>query len=234
VAQYLAVEHKKPVAIFSLEMAFRQIILRMLCADAMVDASSIRRGFVKHNFHKLATAAGKLIDTRIFVDDTSGISSLEMRAKARRLKREHPDIGLVVVDYLQLMKGSGNYEQRVQEISEISRSLKALAKEIDVPVMALSQLNRAVERERRRPNMSDLRESGAIEQDADVIIFLYRDEKPKNPSEDKRPSAEVINVDIAKQRNGPTGSLQLTFLPRFTRFMDYTPEDFSYAEEEAF
>jgi len=231
VAQHVGMERKEPVAIFSLEMSLRQIILRMLCSESMVDASSIRRGFIKQNFHKLANSAGKLVEAPIYVDDSSAMSALEMRAKARRLKREH-GLSLIIVDYLQLMRGSGNYEQRVQEISEISRSLKALAKELDVPVIALSQLNRAVEREKRKPNMSDLRESGAIEQDADVILFLYRDEKSKEP--EQRKPAEVINVDIAKQRNGPTASLQLTFLSRYTRFMDYTSEDYSYIEDEAF
>ena len=128
------------------------------------------------------------------------------------------------------MRGNGRYEQRVQEISEISRSLKALAKEISVPVIALSQLNRSVERERRKPNMSDLRESGAIEQDADVILFLYRDDKGKGEKEERK-ETEVVNVDIAKQRNGPTGGLQLTFLTKYTRFMDFSPEDYSYQSE---
>ncbi|MDA8174318.1 MAG: replicative DNA helicase [Nitrospiraceae bacterium] len=231
IAQYVGIELKEPVAIFSLEMSLRQIILRMLCAEAKVDASSVRRGYIKNSFTKLATAAGKLMEAPIFVDETSGISALEMRAKARRLKRSN-NISLILVDYLQLMKGSGNYEQRVQEISEISRSLKALAKEIDVPVIALSQLNRSVERERRAPNMSDLRESGAIEQDADVIMFLYRD-KEKN-QEDERGASAVVNLDIAKQRNGPTGSLKLTFLAKYTRFENYSAEDASYMEEEAY
>ena len=226
IAQQAGLEQKEPVAIFSLEMSLNQIVMRMLCAEAQVDASSVRRGYVKSNFHKLTAAAGRLWDAPIYIDETSGISALEMRAKARRLKREH-GLGLIVVDYLQLMRGSGKYEQRVQEISEISRSLKALAKEINVPVIALSQLNRAVERERRKPNMSDLRESGAIEQDADVILFLYRNEKKKGeaPSEG---DVEVINLDVAKQRNGPTGDLKLTFLSKHTRFMDYSPEDVSW------
>ena len=233
IAQHAGLEQKEPVAIFSLEMSLNQIIMRMLCAEAMVDASSVRRGYIKNNFHKLTAAAGRLWDAPIYIDETSGISALEMRAKARRLKREH-GLGLIVVDYLQLMRGSGKYEQRVQEISEISRSLKALAKEIDVPVIALSQLNRAVERERRKPNMADLRESGAIEQDADVILFLYRNEKSKNQAE-QTGDVEVINMDIAKQRNGPTRQdLHLTFLSKYTRFTDYSPEDISYqgAEEE--
>ncbi len=230
IAQHVGVQHREPVAIFSLEMSLNQIIMRMLCSEAMVDASSVRRGYVKNNFHKLAAAAGKLMDAPVFIDETSGISALEMRAKARRLKREH-GLGLILVDYLQLMRGNGRYEQRVQEISEISRSLKALAKEINVPVIALSQLNRAVERERRNPNMADLRESGAIEQDADVILFLYKDEKNKNQAEPGR-EVEVINLDIAKQRNGPTAhGLHLAFLSKCTRFMDYSPEDYPGGED---
>ncbi len=234
IAQHVGVQQKEPVAIFSLEMSLSQITMRMLCAEAMVDASSVRRGYVKNNFPKLAAAAGKLLDAPIYIDETSGMSALEMRAKARRLKREH-GLSLILVDYLQLMRGNGRYEQRVQEISEISRSLKALAKEISVPVIALSQLNRAVEREKRKPNMADLRESGAIEQDADVILFLYRDEKDKKAGQgDERPDNEVVNVDIAKQRNGPTGGVKLAFLSKYTRFMDFSPEDYSYQSEGDF
>ena len=235
IAQQAGVQRREPVAIFSLEMSLNQIIMRMLCAEAMVDASSVRRGHIKNNFHKLASAASKLMDAPIFIDETSGISALEMRAKARRLKREH-GLGLIVVDYLQLMRGNGKYEQRVQEISEISRSLKALAKEINVPVIALSQLNRAVERERRNPNMSDLRESGAIEQDADVILFLYKDEKQKKQGEASgRPEVEVVKLDIAKQRNGPTAhGLSLTFLSKYTRFTDYSPDEYSYEGGEEY
>ncbi len=244
IAQHVALELKEPVAIFSLEMSTRQLIIRMLCSDSMVDASSVRRGYIKNNFHKLTRSAGRLHEAPVWIDDTSGISALEMRAKARRLKREQKGRGLslILVDYLQLMKGSGNYEQRVQEISEISRSLKSLAKELDLPVLALSQLNRSVERERRKPNMSDLRESGAIEQDADVILFLYKDDKEKEkdkeragfPGEEGIRRAEVVHLDIAKQRNGPTGSLKLTFLPQYTKFTDHSPEDYVYREEEAF
>ncbi len=231
IALHAGVQQKEPVAIFSLEMSLSQITMRMLCSEAMVDASSVRRGYVKNNFPKLAAAAGKLLDAPIYIDETSGMSALEMRAKARRLKREH-GLGLILVDYLQLMRGNGRYEQRVQEISEISRSLKALAKEIGVPVIALSQLNRAVERERRKPNMSDLRESGAIEQDADVILFLYRDDKDKKGGQgDERPENEVVNLDIAKQRNGPTGGVKLAFLSKYTRFMDFSQEDYSYQAE---
>jgi replicative DNA helicase len=233
IAQYVGIQMKEPVAVFSLEMSLRQIIIRMLCSESEVDASSIRRGYVKQHWSDLATAAGKLVEAPIYVDDTSAISALEMRAKARRLKREH-GLSLIIVDYLQLMKGSGNYEQRVQEISEISRSLKSLAKELDVPVVALSQLNRAVERERRRPNMSDLRESGAIEQDADVILFLYRDDTERAEGEPEMTrNAYVVNLDIAKQRNGPTTArpIPLTFLANCTRFRDSYLER---AEDEGF
>ena len=233
IAQHVGVQQKEPVAIFSLEMSLNQITMRMLCAEAMVDAGSVRRGYVKNNFPKLAAAAGKLLDAPIYIDETSGMSALEMRAKARRLKRER-GLSLILVDYLQLMRGNGRYEQRVQEISEISRSLKALAKEIGVPVIALSQLNRAVERERRKPNMADLRESGAIEQDADVILFLYRDDKDKKGQGEERPETEVVNVDIAKQRNGPTGGVKLAFLSKYTRFMDFSPDDYAYQSEGDF
>jgi len=223
IAEYVAIEIKEPVAIFSLEMSLQQVILRMLCSEAEVDASSIRRGYVKQNFHKLANAAGRLVEAPIYVDDTSALTALEMRAKARRLKREH-GLSLMIVDYLQLMKGSGGYEQRVQEISEISRSLKALAKELNVPVIALSQLNRAVERERRAPNMADLRESGAIEQDADVILFLYRDEtdKHENDNDENIRNSYIVNLTIAKQRNGPITikPIPLTFMAACTRFRD--------------
>ncbi len=233
IARHIAVQMGEPVAIFSLEMSLRQVVLRMLCAEAMVDAHLVRKGLVKQNFQKLATAAGRLMEAPLMIDDPSSLSVLEMRAKARRLKREH-GLSLIVVDYLQLMRGRGRHEKREQEISEISRSLKALAKELDVPVLALSQLNRAVERERRRPSLADLRESGAIEQDADVIIFLYRDREERDADFTGARMAEVVNVDIAKQRNGPTASLKLTFLGRCTRFMDFTDESYPLQEEEVF
>lgn len=228
IAQHVGVELGEPVAIFSLEMSKRQLALRMLCSEAMVDSNRVRKGFIrKEDWHKLTSAAGKLAEAPIFIDDSSSISVLEMRAKARRLKMEH-GLSLVIVDYLQLMKGKGNFERREQEISEISRALKGLAKELEVPVIALSQLNRGVEqRHDKRPTLADLRESGAIEQDADVILFLYRDEVYNKNNNDNRGKAEII---IAKQRNGPTATVNLTYLSHCTRFVPYT--EVLYEEEE--
>ncbi len=204
IAQHVGVNMNEPVAIFSLEMSKEQLAFRMLCSEAMVDSNNIRKGFIrKDDWHKLTSAAGKLAQSPIFIDDSSAISVLEMRAKARRLKVEH-GLSLIIVDYLQLMRGRGNAERREQEISEISRSLKGLAKELRVPVIALSQLNRGVETRTgtKKPTLADLRESGAIEQDADVIIFLYRDEVYNKDSNDNKGKAEII---VSKQRNGPTG-----------------------------
>ncbi len=229
IAQHVAIDLKEPVAIFSLEMSKEQLAMRMLCAESMVNASHVRKGFIgKQDWPKLTNAAGRLADALIFIDDSSAITVLEVRAKARRLKMEHGGLSLVVVDYLQLMRSRGNFERREQEISEISRSLKALAKELRVPVIALSQLNRAVEqRGEKKPTLADLRESGAIEQDADVIMFIYRDEiyNKNNPS--NKGKAEV---NIAKQRNGPTGTVNLTYLADSTRFVDFA--NVSYESEE--
>ena len=218
------------VAVFSLEMAKEQLVLRMLCSEARVDNSKIRSGYLgERDFPKLANAAGRLHEAPIYIDDTPAISVLELRAKARRLVRDRAKkVGLIVVDYLQLMRGMGMASNREQEISEISRSLKALAKELHVPVIAISQLNRRVEdRGDKRPMMSDLRESGAIEQDADVIMFIYRDEV-YNPKTDNKGIAEVI---IAKQRNGPIDTVELAFLSEFTRFENYTPRDEDFYED---
>ncbi len=234
IAQHVALELKEPVAIFSLEMSKEQLALRMLCSEAMVDSNSVRKGFIrKEDWHKLTSAAGRLAEAPIFIDDSSGTSVLEMRAKARRLKMEHHGgLGLVVVDYLQLMRGRGNFERREQEISEISRSLKGLAKELKVPVIALSQLNRGVEsRVDKRPSLADLRESGAIEQDADVIIFLYRDEVYQKDNPQNKGKAEAI---IAKQRNGPIGTVHLTFLSSCTRFVPHAKMEYSEESEEVF
>lgn len=220
IAQYAGIKKRQPVAIFSLEMAKEQLVMRMLCAEARVDSHKLRSGFLsKSDWPKLTTAAERLSEAPIFIDDTPGTSVLEMKAKARRLKAEH-DLGLIIVDYLQLMSGRvdrrrGGADTREQEISEISRSLKALAKELSVPVIALSQLNRAVEsRHDKRPMLADLRESGAIEQDADVILFIFREEVYKTTEENKG-IAEII---IGKQRNGPVGTVELAFIDKYTRF----------------
>jgi replicative DNA helicase len=232
IAQHVAIEIKEPIAIFSLEMAKEQLALRMLCAESMVDSSRVRKGFIsREDWPKLTNAAGRLAEAPIFIDDSSAITVLEIRAKARRLKMEHGGLSLVVVDYLQLMRSRGTFERREQEISEISRSLKALAKELRVPVIALSQLNRGVEqRGEKIPTLADLRESGAIEQDADVILFLYRDEiYNKNNPENKGKA----DVHIAKQRNGPTGVITLSFLADKTRFVDFSAVP-HYHEEDVY
>lgn len=232
IAQHVAIEMREPVAIFSLEMSKEQLALRMLCSEAKVDSNNVRKGFIqKEDWHKLTSAAGRLAEAPIFIDDSSSTSVLEMRAKARRLKNEHHALSLVVVDYLQLMRSRGGFERREQEISEISRSLKGLAKDLKVPVIALSQLNRGVElRKPPIPNLADLRESGAIEQDADVIIFLYREEfyNRETPNKGK---AEVI---VAKQRNGPTKTIDLTFLSNCTRFLPYSGVEYHEDSEEVF
>jgi len=210
-----------PVAVFSLEMSKEQLVRRLLSTIGRVDASHLRRAFLTNDqWASLTEAAGQLMDCPILIDDTPAITALEVRAKCRRLKREK-NLGLVLIDYLQLMRGRSEIVSREQEISEISRSLKALAKELQVPVVALSQLNRRVEeRPNKRPQLSDLRESGAIEQDADVIIFIYRDEVYRKDSPDKG----VAEIIIGKQRNGPTGSFKLHFASQFTRFDDFAEE----------
>jgi replicative DNA helicase len=237
VAQHVGVELKEPVAVFSLEMSKEQLAFRMLCSEAKVDSNKIRKGFInkRDDWHKLTSAASKLAESPIFIDDTSGISVLEMRAKARRLKAEH-GLSMVIVDYLQLMKGRGKFERREQEISEISRSLKALAKELRLPVIALSQLNRGVETRggNKNPTLADLRESGAIEQDADVIIFIYRDEAPSKDASDNKGKAVKAVIDVAKQRNGPTDKLNLTFLSYCTRFVEATDREYQEMEDESF
>jgi replicative DNA helicase len=213
--EYAGVVAKLPVAIFSLEMSKEQLVQRMLCAHARVDAHKVRTGYLAtSDWPRLTAAAGKLSDSPIFVDDTPAISVMELRAKARRLKMHH-NIQLIILDYLQLMRGSMNSESRQQEISEISRSLKALARELKVPIVAISQLSRAVEaRTDHRPQLSDLRESGAIEQDADVVVLILREEY-YNPTQDNQGIAEII---IAKQRNGPVGTFRLAFIKEYTRF----------------
>jgi replicative DNA helicase len=209
-----------PVAIFSMEMSASQLAMRMLSSMAKVDQTRLRTGRLNdEEWGRLTDEIGRLNEARIHVDETAALNALELRARARRMKREYGKLGLVVVDYLQLMSASSQGENRATEISEISRSLKALAKELEVPVIALSQLSRAVEqRNDRRPMMSDLRESGAIEQDADVILFIYREEVYSPDKEEAKGRAEVI---IGKQRNGPIGRIDLTFLGRFTRFANF-------------
>ncbi|WP_136479528.1 replicative DNA helicase [Acetivibrio thermocellus] len=215
IAQYAAIHAKVPVAIFSLEMSKEQLVNRMLCCEAMVDSQKMRTGKLEDSdWQKVARALGPLSEAPIYIDDTPGLSVAEIRAKCRRLKLEK-NLGLVVIDYLQLMQGRGKSESRQQEISEISRSLKILAKEINVPVLTLSQLSRAPElRSDHRPILSDLRESGAIEQDADIVMFLYRDDY-YNPDTEKKNIAEVI---IAKHRNGSTGTVELAWLGQYTKF----------------
>jgi len=217
IAQYAALEMGVPVAIFSLEMAKEQLATRMLAAEARVDSQRLRKGFLgETDWPKLTTAAGRLSEAPIYIDDTPAITAIEMKAKSRRLKAEN-GLGLIILDYLQLMRGNSSRDSREQEISEISRSLKALAKELSVPVIALSQLNRKVEdRTSRRPQMADLRESGAIEQDADLIAFIYRDEV-YNRSDDN-PEKGIAEIIIGKQRNGPTGTVKLAFQEKYTLF----------------
>jgi len=229
IAQYAALEANIGVAVFSLEMSKEQLVFRMLCAEARVDQSKVRAGFAaERDYPKLAIAAERLADAPVFIDDTPALSVLELRAKARRLTRERDaNLGLVVVDYLQLMRGVST-DSREQEISSISRSLKALAKELSLPVIALSQLNRQVEsRADKRPVMADLRESGAIEQDADVIMFLYRSWVYDQKNADER-EAEII---IGKQRNGPTGTVPLTFFAEFTRFENRAEDEVTFGDE---
>jgi replicative DNA helicase len=217
IAQFASLEAQIPVAVFSLEMSKEQLAFRLLASEAKVDSQRLRKGFLgETDWPKLTTAAGRLSEAQLFIDDTPAITVLEMKAKSRRLKADQK-LGLIVVDYIQLMRGGNYRESREQEISEISRSLKALAKELKVPVIALSQLNRKVEdRTNRRPQMADLRESGAIEQDADVIAFIYRDEV-YNKSDDN-PEKGMAEIIIGKQRNGPTGTVKLAFLEKFTSF----------------
>jgi replicative DNA helicase len=221
--QNAAIEAKAVVGLFSLEMSAEALAMRMLCSEASVDAQKFRSGFLSNEeWSRLGKALGKLADARIFIDDTPAISVLEMRAKARRLATEQKQLDMIVVDYLQLMSGSARrFESRQQEVSQISRELKALAKELNVPMIALSQLSRAPEnRTDHRPQLADLRESGAIEQDADVVAFIYREEAYHSTDENKN-IAELI---VAKQRNGPTDTVYLAFLNQFTKFADLERE----------
>lgn len=218
IASNAAFESKIGIAIFSLEMSSLQLGIRLLGADAMIDASMIRKGSLQDDDHlRLIDSANRLSELPIYIDDSSGLSALELKAKARRLKKKF-NIGLIVVDYLQLMQSKRSTESRQLEISDISRSLKALAKDLNIPVLTVSQLNRKVEdRPNKRPILADLRESGAIEQDADLILFIYR-EYLYNQTEENRGKAEII---IAKHRNGPTGKVDLTFREQYTKFQNY-------------
>jgi len=224
IARNAAVDANVPVAVFSLEMSKEQLSLRMLCSEARIDSSRLRGGFFSmEDWRRLTDAADILSEAPIYIDDSPSLSAMEIRAKARRLKMDK-NIGLIIIDYLQLMQGRASAERRDLEISEISRGLKALAKELDLPVMALSQLNRMLEqRTDKRPRLSDLRESGALEQDADVVAFIYRDEV-YNKEEDNpnRGTAEII---LSKQRNGPTGDVFLSFLNSYTRFENLASEE---------
>jgi len=221
IAENAAIKHEKPVAIFSMEMSAQQLVRRMFSSLGQIDQNKLRTGNLDDlDWPKLTSAMNLLHKSHIFIDETPSLSPAELRARARRLKREH-DIGLIVVDYLQLMAVPGTRENRATEIAEISRSLKAIAKELHVPVIALSQLNRALEqRPNKRPVMADLRESGSIEQDADLIVFIYRDEVYNEDSSEKG-KAEII---IGKHRNGPTGTVVLTFQGHWLRFLNYAPE----------
>jgi len=221
--EHVALQLKKAVAVFSMEMSGAQLAMRMIGSVGRFDQHELRTGtFKEDDWSRLVDAVGRLNETEIFIDDTAGLNALEVRSRARRLHRQCGGLALIVVDYLQLMSSSGREENRATEIAEISRSLKGLAKELKVPVVALSQLNRGVEsRQDKRPMMSDLRESGAIEQDADLILFIYRDEV-YNPESPNRGMAEIL---LAKQRNGPTGKVMLTFLGKYTRFENYAGGD---------
>jgi replicative DNA helicase len=226
IAENAAIGAKVPTAIFSMEMPSQQLAFRMISSLGRVDQTHLRTGnFPDEDWSRINTAVQLMSEAPIFIDDTAGLSPTEIRARARRLQREH-GLGLIVIDYLQLMSVPGNTENRATEISEISRSLKALAKELSVPVIALSQLNRSVEqRTDKRPVMSDLRESGAIEQDADLIIFIYREEVYNQDT----PRKGIADISIAKQRNGPIGDFPLTFVGRYTKFENWVPDN--YADE---
>jgi replicative DNA helicase len=225
-AQHAAIENNVPIAVFSLEMSKESLVQRLLTSEGRVDAQRLRKGMLHNDdFPRLARAAGILSTAPIWIDDTPGITLLEIRSKARRLKADN-NIGMVIVDYLQLIQGPSDSESRQQEISQISRSLKALAKELKVPVLALSQLSRAPEQRAgdHRPQLSDLRESGAIEQDADLVMFIYRQEMYDGPTDKDGNSIEGrAEIIIGKQRNGPTGIVNLHFHKAYTRFENYSP-----------
>ncbi len=223
IAEHIAIDEKQPVGVFSLEMTAESLVLRMLCSRSRVNLRNIREGFLaERDFPKLTGAAGKLANAPLFIDDSAGLSILQLRAKARRMFQQH-GIKIFVIDYLQLLNASSTkIENRQQEIAQISNGIKALAKELDVPVIVLAQLNRELEKDKnRKPRLSDLRESGAIEQDADLVGLLYKPESEKaddEPGPDPENEAVAVNLLIAKQRNGPTGDVCLTFLKSYTRY----------------
>jgi replicative DNA helicase len=219
VAANLAVRKNVPVALFTLEMSKAEVTQRLMCSEAKVESQRLRTGKLSaDDWPRLTASCDKLAKAPIYVDDTGSITMMEIRSKARRLKAKHPDLGLIIVDYLQLMTSGTTAENRVQEVSQISRSLKVLARDLDVPIIALSQLSRAVEqRHDKRPILSDLRESGSIEQDADIVMFIYRDEYYAGEESDQQGLAEVI---VAKHRNGPTDTVKLSFLKRYAKFSD--------------
>jgi replicative DNA helicase len=221
VAANLAVRHETPVALFTLEMSKSEVTQRLMCSEAKVESQRLRTGkLAVDDWPRLTAACDKLAKAPLYVDDTGSITMMEIRSKARRLKSRVPNLGLIIVDYLQLMTAGASFENRVQEVSQISRSLKQLARDLDVPILALSQLSRAVEqRHDKRPILSDLRESGSIEQDADLVIFIYRDEY-YNEESDQQGLAEVI---LSKHRNGPTDAIKLAFLKRYAKFADPAP-----------
>jgi len=227
IARNAAIDGGVPVAIFSLEMSKEQLSMRFLCSEARVDSFRLRSGFLSDDdWKRLTYAAGAITEAPIYIDDSPNITTMSIRTKARRLKKEK-GLGLIIIDYLQLMRGHVSAERRDLEISEISRSLKALAKELDLPVLALSQLNRKLEeRSDKRPQLSDLRESGALEQDADVVAFIYRDDVYNK--EETNPHKNTAEILLKKQRNGPTGEITLTFLDAYTRFENFVEDPFSH------
>jgi len=219
IAANLAVRHETPVALFTLEMSKSEVTQRMMCSEAKVESQRLRNGrLAPDDWPRLTAACDRLMKAPIWVDDTGSTTITEVRSKARRLKSNQPSLGLIIVDYLQLMTSGSDAENRVQEVSQISRALKVLARDLDVPILAMSQLSRAVEqRHDKRPILSDLRESGSLEQDSDLVFFVYRDEYYLGEESEQQGIAEVI---LAKHRNGPTGSAKLSFLRRYAKFAD--------------
>jgi replicative DNA helicase len=228
-----ATQAGKSIGIFSLEMSKEQLFVRMLTSEARVDAHRFRGGFLgEQDYARLVDAFARLHDAKVFIDDTPSVGILEMRAKSRRLKMEH-GLDLLVVDYLQLMQGRGRFESRQQELASISRALKILAKELEIPILALSQLSRATEtRADHRPQLSDLRESGALEQDADIVMFIFREEMYLVEGQPKPETEGIAEIIIGKQRNGPTGIARLAFLKQFTRFENLAPGTYAGLDGE--